>query len=174
MTSPHIDHSAQGPDNQTRRFGILLPVASGGAEHCLGQRGRAPAAGREDILLVTATAIGEGDGTDSHHYSPARRRASKDVRAPGPCRPLPLVPARPIGKVGGTAGPSITCDERSMIRSLFLAARERHWNRDRRRRIAAMLERERAMRTAEIGWVEAMAIQLAEIRTLPEPLESQR
>jgi hypothetical protein len=61
-----------------------------------------------------------------------------------------------------------------MIRALFLAARERHWNRDRRRRIAAMLERERATRTAGIGWVEAMAIQLAEIRALPEVWEPQR
>jgi hypothetical protein len=61
-----------------------------------------------------------------------------------------------------------------MIRSLYIAARERRWNRDRRRRIAAMLERERATRTAEIGWVENMAIQLAEIRALPEVLEPQR
>jgi hypothetical protein len=61
-----------------------------------------------------------------------------------------------------------------MIRSLYLAARERRWNRDRSRRIAVMLERERAARTAEGGWVEAMAIQLAEIRALPEALEPQR
>jgi hypothetical protein len=61
-----------------------------------------------------------------------------------------------------------------MIRSLYLAARERRWNRDRSRRIAVMLEREHAERTAEIGWVEAMAIQLAEIRALPEALEPQR
>jgi len=37
-----------------------------------------------------------------------------------------------------------------------------------------MLERERVTRTAEVGWVEAMAIQLAEIRALPEALEPQR
>jgi hypothetical protein len=55
-----------------------------------------------------------------------------------------------------------------MIRSLYLAARERYWNRDRRRRIAAMLERERSTLTTRIEWVEAMAIQLAEIRALPE------
>jgi hypothetical protein len=61
-----------------------------------------------------------------------------------------------------------------MIRSVFLGARERCWNRDRSRRIAAMLERERVTRTAEVGWVEAMAIQLAEIRALPEALEPQR
>jgi hypothetical protein len=58
-----------------------------------------------------------------------------------------------------------------MIRSIFIAARERIWNRDRSRRIAVMLERERTRRAAEIGWVEAMAIQLAEIRALPEALE---
>jgi hypothetical protein len=58
-----------------------------------------------------------------------------------------------------------------MIRSIFIATRERIWNRDRSRRIAAMLERERTRRAAEIGWVEAMAIQLAEIRALPEALE---
>jgi hypothetical protein len=61
-----------------------------------------------------------------------------------------------------------------MIRSLYLAARERHWNRDRRRRIAVMLERERATRTVEIGCVEAMALQLAEIRALPEALDPRR
>jgi hypothetical protein len=55
-----------------------------------------------------------------------------------------------------------------MIRSLYLAARERRWNRDRSRRIARMLEWERASATAGIDWVEAMAIQLAEIRALPE------
>jgi hypothetical protein len=61
-----------------------------------------------------------------------------------------------------------------MIRPLFLAARERRWDRDRRRRIAAMLERERTTRTAESGRVEAMAIQLAEIRALPEVVEPPR
>jgi hypothetical protein len=61
-----------------------------------------------------------------------------------------------------------------MIRSLYLAARERRWNRDRSRRIAVMLERECAARTAEIGWVEAMAIQLAEIWALPEAPDRQR
>jgi hypothetical protein len=60
-----------------------------------------------------------------------------------------------------------------MIRFL-LAARERRWNRDRSRRIAAMVTRERATDGAEIDWVEAMAIQLAEIRALPEAWEAQR
>jgi len=66
-----------------------------------------------------------------------------------------------------------------MIRSaLFLwlwrAVGERRWNRDRRRRIAEMRQRERASFIANIGWVEAMAIQLAEIRALPEPLETRQ
>jgi hypothetical protein len=61
-----------------------------------------------------------------------------------------------------------------MIRSLYLAARERRWDRDRSRRIAVLLDRERAARTAQTGWAEAMVIQLAEIRALPEALESQR
>ena len=56
-----------------------------------------------------------------------------------------------------------------MIGSLYRAARERRWNRDRRRRIAEMFEREWATSgAAMIDWVEAMAVQLAEIRTLPE------
>jgi hypothetical protein len=58
--------------------------------------------------------------------------------------------------------------EEPMIRSLYIVACERHWNRDRRRRIAEMNRRERASFMAQIDWVEAMAIQLAEIRTLPE------
>ena len=61
-----------------------------------------------------------------------------------------------------------------MIRSFYLAARERRWDRDRRRRIAEMRRRERASRTVEVEWVEAMAIQLAEIRTLPEVVEPRR
>ena len=61
-----------------------------------------------------------------------------------------------------------------MMRSLYIAVRERRWNRDRRRRIAEMRQRERASFIAQVDWVEAMAIQLAEIRTLPEPLETRR
>jgi hypothetical protein len=57
----------------------------------------------------------------------------------------------------------------AMLRSLYLAARERRWNRDRRRRINEMLERERGRRLAETpGLSEEMAIQLAEIWALPE------
>ena len=61
-----------------------------------------------------------------------------------------------------------------MIRSLYVAARERRWNRDRSRRIAEMLQRERSMMAANSDWLEAMAIQLAEIRALPEALERRR
>jgi hypothetical protein len=60
-----------------------------------------------------------------------------------------------------------------MIRTLYFAARERRWDRDRRRRIAEMLQRERAERAPDVEWVEAMAIQLTEIRTLPEVPEPQ-
>ena len=60
------------------------------------------------------------------------------------------------------------------MRSLYAAARERHWNRDRRRRIAEMRQRERATFIAQVDWVEAMAIQLAEIRMLPEPSGTRR
>lgn len=58
-----------------------------------------------------------------------------------------------------------------MIRSLYIQLRERRWNRDRRQRIAQMRRRERATFVTNIDWVEAMAIQLAEIRTLPELLD---
>jgi hypothetical protein len=64
--------------------------------------------------------------------------------------------------------------EESMIRSLYMVARERRWNRDRRRRIAEMRRRERASVMARIDWVEAMAVQLAEIRTLPEAFQMRR
>ena len=58
-----------------------------------------------------------------------------------------------------------------MIRSLYRAVRERRWNRDRRRRISQMVQRERVNATAVCDWIEAMAVQLAEIRTLPEAPE---
>jgi hypothetical protein len=64
--------------------------------------------------------------------------------------------------------------KRSTLRSFFAAARERRWNRDRSRRIAEMLERERATVAATADWLQAMAIQLAEIRALPEVLEPRR
>jgi hypothetical protein len=58
-----------------------------------------------------------------------------------------------------------------MIRSLYVAAREKRWNRDRSRRIGVMLQRERALLLAEGDWIEAMATQIAEIRALPETPE---
>jgi hypothetical protein len=61
-----------------------------------------------------------------------------------------------------------------MIRSLVYAARERRWDRDRSRRVAAMLARERASLADRTDWVEAMAMQLVEIRTLPEAVEPRR
>jgi hypothetical protein len=61
-----------------------------------------------------------------------------------------------------------------MIRSIYTITRERCWNRDRRRRIAEMRRRERASFMAQIDWVEAMATQLAEIRTLPEAIQTRR
>ena len=56
----------------------------------------------------------------------------------------------------------------SMIRRICRATCERRWDRDRRRRIAEMLEREHVSGAVVEDWVEAMAVQLAEIRTLPE------
>ena len=61
-----------------------------------------------------------------------------------------------------------------MIRTLYAAVQQRCWSRDRSRRIAAMLERERAIALAELDELEALARQLVEIRALPEALEPQR
>lgn len=61
-----------------------------------------------------------------------------------------------------------------MIRSVYIAVRERRWDRDRRRRITQMRQRDRETFIGNIDWVEAMAIQLAEIRALPQLLETQR
>jgi hypothetical protein len=58
-----------------------------------------------------------------------------------------------------------------MIRTLYATVQQRCWSRDRSRRIAAMLERERAVAIAERD--HAMAWQLVEIRALPETLEPQ-
>jgi hypothetical protein len=59
----------------------------------------------------------------------------------------------------------------SKLRSAYSALRERRWNRDRRRRIAKMLKREHAICEARADWLEAMALQLVEIRSLPEVVE---
>ena len=61
-----------------------------------------------------------------------------------------------------------------MIRSLYLDVRERWWNRDRGRRIAALAERGRISQPTETELVEAMALQLAEIRSLPEAPDARR
>ena len=55
-----------------------------------------------------------------------------------------------------------------------LAVRDRWWNRDRSRRVSLMLQRERIARVAQVDWVEAMAVQLAEIRMLPEVPDRRR
>jgi hypothetical protein len=60
-----------------------------------------------------------------------------------------------------------------MIRTLYATVQQRCWSRDRSRRIAAMLERERAIAVADRDWLEAMAWQLAEIRALPEAFDPQ-
>lgn len=61
-----------------------------------------------------------------------------------------------------------------MIRTLCLAVREYGANRGRRRRIAVMLERERATLHADLDRLEAMEVQLAEIRALPEAAQPWR
>jgi hypothetical protein len=62
----------------------------------------------------------------------------------------------------------------SKIRSLYVAHRERRWDRERSRRITAMLRSERATIATQADWLEAMAIQLVEIRTLPEAAHPSR
>jgi hypothetical protein len=54
------------------------------------------------------------------------------------------------------------------MKAVFLAVREWHWDRDRNRRITAMLARERANLTSAGEQAEALAKQLDEIRALPE------
>ena len=61
-----------------------------------------------------------------------------------------------------------------MIRNLYAAVQQRCWSRDRSRRVAAMLDRERIIALADLDRLEAMAAQLAAIRALPEALEPQR
>ena len=119
--------------------------------------------------------LGDGDGTDTDRVpppqppSPQRTADRKPVVWPRSSRRrMPVLPARAARTLGRAAGRSLTRLEEPMTRSLYIVARERCWNRDRRRRIAEMHRRERASFIAHIDWVEAMAIQLAEIRTLPE------
>ena len=61
-----------------------------------------------------------------------------------------------------------------MIRSVYSSVRERSWNRDRSRRIDAMLKLERVGVAATAEWLEAMAMQLLEIRALPETMDPSR
>jgi hypothetical protein len=99
-----------------------------------------------------------------------QRRVDREavLRARPSRRSMSVVPADPTHALERTAGRSLARSERSMIRSLYILAFEARWNRDRRRRIAKMREKERTAVSARIDWVEAMAIQLAEIRMLPE------
>ncbi len=70
-----------------------------------------------------------------------------------------------------TASAGVVEGEVTMIRILYDAVQQRRWSRDRSRRIATMLERERASAMAEFDAIDAMAWQLEEIRALPEALE---
>lgn len=69
------------------------------------------------------------------------------------------------------ARPGFAEGELTMIRNLYAAVQQRCWKRDRSRRIAAMCQRERLIDLADLDRLEAMALQLAEIRSLPEALE---
>lgn len=84
------------------------------------------------------------------------------------------MPAYAAGEMAHTAGPGLAESGETMIRTLYAAVQQRCWDHARSRRIAAMLEHERAVALAESDRLEAMAWQLAEIRALPEALEPQR
>jgi hypothetical protein len=73
-----------------------------------------------------------------------------------------------------TAGASLRESEVTMIRTLYAVVQQRSWNRDRSRRIAVMLERERTIPMADLDRLDALACQLAQIRALPEAFEPQR
>ena len=63
---------------------------------------------------------------------------------------------------------------KTMIRSCYIVACAWPFSRGRRRRIAAIRRRERATFLAQFESVEEMAIQLAEIRALPEAFQTRR
>ena len=85
------------------------------------------------------------------------------------------MPAYAACEMAYTAGSGLAESEVTMIRSLYAAVQQRCWSRDRSRRIAAMLDRERAgIALADLDRLEGMAWQLAEIRALPEALDPQR
>jgi hypothetical protein len=73
-----------------------------------------------------------------------------------------------------TAGASLGESEVTMIRTLYAVVQQRSWNRDRSRRIAVMLERERTIPMADLDRLDALACQLAQIRALPEAFEPLR
>ena len=83
------------------------------------------------------------------------------------------MPARAAGEMAHAAGSGLADSEVTMLRAVYAAVQQRCWSRDRSRRIAAMLEHERAIAIAELDRLEAMASQLTEIRALPETLEPQ-
>jgi hypothetical protein len=89
-------------------------------------------------------------------------------------RDLRLVPAFAAGEMARAAGSGLAESEVIMIRTLYAVVQQRCWSRDRLRRVAAVLDRERAIALADLDRLEAMASQLAEIRALPEALEPQR
>ena len=61
-----------------------------------------------------------------------------------------------------------------MIRTFYAAVQQRCWNRDRSRRVAVMLDRERTIAMADLDRLDALTCQLAQIRALSEALEPQR
>lgn len=90
------------------------------------------------------------------------------------CRDLRLMPAHAAGEMAHAAGSGLVESEVTMIRTFYAAVQQRRWTRDRSRRVAAKLNRERAIALADLDRLEAMASQLAEIRALPEALDPQR
>jgi hypothetical protein len=73
-----------------------------------------------------------------------------------------------------TAGAGLTESEVTMIGTLYAALQQRFWNRGRSRQIAVMLDRERTIAMANLGRLDALMCQLAQIRALPEALEPHR
>jgi hypothetical protein len=84
------------------------------------------------------------------------------------------MPAHAAGEMADTAGASLTESEVTMIRTLYAVVQQRSWNRDRSRRIAVMLDRERTIPMADLDRLDALTCQLAQIRALPEAPEPPR
>lgn len=89
-------------------------------------------------------------------------------------RDLRLMPTHAAGEMADTAGASLTESEVTMIRTLYAVVQQRSWNRDRSRRIAVMLDRERTIPMADLDRLDALTCQLAQIRALPEAPEPPR